>query len=85
MAKPLYSYCHGWTIDAKKGFCEVTCKRRERCRYFDIDFYRHHGHHLDDFEEMFPMEPCQYFIEREGAKREEPADGKADFFDFIKE
>ena len=68
MAK--WSFCHGWTVDARKGFCEVTCKRRETCAYYSVDFYRKYGDHLEDFEEMFPMEPCQFFIEREGVRPE---------------
>jgi hypothetical protein len=29
-----------------------------------VEFYRHHGHHLEDFDEMFPFEPCQFFLPR---------------------
>lgn len=81
--KPLYSFCHGWTVDERKGFNEVTCKRRESCAYYDVDFYRKHGQHLDDFDEMFPPEPCPYYVDRERpvAAKEE----KADFFAFMKD
>lgn len=61
---PKYAFCHGWTVDARKGFNEVTCQCRESCAYYDVNFYRHHLHHLDDFEEMFPFEPCQYFLKK---------------------
>jgi hypothetical protein len=60
MAK--YSFCRGIFLDA--NFCEVTCKRRERCAYYDVEFYRKHGHHLDEFEELFPHEPCGWFVEK---------------------
>jgi hypothetical protein len=69
---PKYSFCHGWTVDVRKGFSEVTCRRRESCRYYDVDFYRHHGHHLEDFDEMFPFEPCLFFTKKpESVKKEE--------------
>ena len=66
-----YGFCHGWYLD--RGFAEVTCKRRETCAYYDVDFYRHHVHHLDDFEEMFPIDPCPWYLEREGAVKQKPA------------
>lgn len=65
-----YSFCHGWMVE-KRTFAEVTCKQRERCQYYSEDFYRHHGDHLDDFEEMFPFEPCPYFLERIGETKKE--------------
>ena len=58
-----YGFCHGWMIDAM--FNEVTCKRRERCKYYKEDFYRQYGDRLDEFEEMFPDEPCRFFVGRE--------------------
>lgn len=58
-----YGFCHGWMIDAM--FNEVTCKRRERCKYYQEDFYRRYGNRLDEFEEMFPDEPCRFFVGRE--------------------
>jgi hypothetical protein len=58
-----YGFCHGWMIDAM--FNEVTCKRRERCKYYQEDFYRRYGDRLDEFEEMFPDEPCRFFVDRE--------------------
>ena len=79
----LFAFCHGWELSERKGFAEVTCRRRESCAYYSVTFYREHGDHLDDFEELFPLEPCPYFTERSVAKREEPADGKADFFSFL--
>ena len=82
MAK--WSFCHGWTVDARKGFCEVTCKRRESCAYYDVDFYRKHGNHLDDFEEMFPSEPCQFYIASHTSSVENE-NTKPDFFSFLSE
>jgi len=61
MAK--YGFCHGWMIDAT--FNEVTCRRRERCKYYQEDFYRRYGDRLNEFEEMFPDEPCRFFVGRE--------------------
>ena len=58
-----YGFCHGWMIDA--AFNEVTCRRRERCKYYQEDFYRQYGDRLDEFEEMFPDEPCRFFVGRE--------------------
>lgn len=58
-----YGFCHGWTIDST--FNEVTCKRRERCKYYQEDFYRRYGDRLDEFEEMFPDEPCRFFVGKE--------------------
>ena len=85
MGKQFYSFCHGWELSERKGFAEVTCRRRESCAYYSVTFYREHGDHLDDFEELFPLEPCPYFTERSVAKRVEPADEKADFFDFMRD
>lgn len=80
---PIFAFCHGWTVDERKGFSEVTCRRRESCPYYDVDFYRHHGHHLEDFEELFPSEPCQYFTK---PVDETPADTDEveSFLSFIK-
>ena len=80
MAK--WSFCHGWTVDASKGFCEVTCKRRETCAYYSVDFYRKYGDHLDDFEEMFPFEPCKFYLAKEQPAKEN--EEKPDFFDLLK-
>lgn len=75
-----YSFCHGWMV-RPRDFNEVTCRRRESCRYYDTEFYRKHAHHLDDFDEMFPMEPCQFFIPRGDARvTEEKEDNEFDFF-----
>lgn len=71
MAK--YNFCHGWTI-SPNGFSESECKRRDNCMYYMEDFYRKHGNHLQDFEEMFPLEPCQFYVERETAKVEKVID-----------
>jgi len=71
---PKFSFCHGWTVDVRKGFNEVTCRRREHCCYYDADFYRHHGHHLEDFDEMFPFEPCPFFMERGDVVHEQKED-----------
>ena len=83
---PKYSFCHGWTVDVRKGFSEVTCRRRESCRYYDVEFYRHHGHHLEDFDEMFPFEPCQFFLPR-GESRGTVAkeDHEDSFLDLLKD
>lgn len=81
MAK--WSFCHGWTVDARKGFCEVTCKRRETCAYYSVDFYRKYGDHLDDFEEMFPMEPCEFYTPRATELKQE--EEKPSIFDFLKD
>lgn len=58
-----YSFCHGWMIEPH-GFSEVTCKHRDNCAYYCVDFYRRYADRLDDFEEMFPMSPCKFFIAR---------------------
>lgn len=58
-----YSFCHGWMIDPN-GLAEVTCKHRDNCVYYCIDFYRRYAGHLDEFEEMFPTIPCKHFIAR---------------------
>ena len=63
-----------------KDFNEVTCPRRESCAYYDVNFYRKHVHHLDDFEEMFPFEPCQFFIQKQGIQPRENKDSGMDFF-----
>lgn len=63
-----------------KDFNEVTCPRRESCAYYDVNFYRKHVHHLDDFEEMFPLEPCQFFIQKQGTQPRENKDSGMDFF-----
>lgn len=68
MAK--WSFCHGIMVNPN-GFTEVSCRQRERCAYYDVEFYKHHKHHLDDFEEMFPFAPCPHFIARHGAVKEE--------------
>jgi hypothetical protein len=60
-----WAFCHG-VILSPHGFSESTCKRRERCAYYDEDFYRKHLYHLDEFSEMFPIEPCPYFIAKAG-------------------
>lgn len=78
MAK--FAFCHGWYLDA--NFCEVTCKRRERCAYYDVDFYRKHGHHLYEFEELFPHEPCEWFMERTTNVKKEEID-KTDIFSLL--
>lgn len=74
MAGTKYGFCHGWMIEPV-GHTEVTCKQRERYAYFDVEFYRNHGHHLEDFEEMFPYEPCKFFIpksvEEKNVKKED--------------
>lgn len=62
MAITKFAFCHGWVLD--QNYNEVTCKVRERCLYFDVSFYRNHGHHMDEFEELFPFEPCGWFLER---------------------
>ena len=75
-----FSFCHGWMV-SPKDFNEVTCPRRESCAYYDVLFYRHHGHHLDDFDEMFPFEPCQFYIKKIGVQKEEDQkDNKYDIF-----
>ena len=71
-----FAFCHGWTID--KNFSEVTWKRREKCQYYDVDFYRKHVHHLEEFEEMFPSEPCSYFLPR--CQTEPKQDAEVDAF-----
>lgn len=77
MAKK-YAFCHGWMV-SPADHNEVTCKKRENCVYFDLEFYRKHGHHLDEFDEMFPYEPCQFFFpkkveEKKAEKEENPFD-----------
>lgn len=75
-----YAFCHGWMIEPF-GHTEVTCKKRESCAYFDIDFYSKHKHHLDEFEEMFPFEPCQFFFGKTGA--ETKSEKREDSFDIF--
>ena len=70
MSNKKFGFCHGWMF-SPFGFGEVTCKRRECCRYYDVDFYKNHGNHLDDFEEMFPMEPCPFFLAMEEKRKTE--------------
>lgn len=74
-----YGFCHGWMVDPI-DHTEVTCKRREKCAYFDIDFYHNHGSHLEDFEELFPFSPCEYFVLKAGCQiREERHDDEDPF------
>lgn len=78
MAGTKFGFCHGWMIEPF-GHSEVTCKQRERCAYYDVEFYRKHGNHLEDFEEMFPFEPCKFFFpkkveEKKAEKEENPFD-----------
>ena len=77
MAK--YGFCHGWSIDPI-DHSEVTCKKRDKCAYFDIDFYRHHGDHLEDFEELFPFHPCPLFVLKQGCRIDERHDDDEDPF-----
>ena len=62
-----YSFCHGWAINPV-DFTEVTCRNREKCAYFDVEFYRKHGNHLEEFEELFPFDPCGFFFPKQEAK-----------------
>ena len=74
-----YSFCHGWMV-RPRDFNEVTCRRRESCRYYDVEFYKKHAHHLDEFEEMFPMEPCQFFLPNYKSVKKEEGVENNDFF-----
>lgn len=66
-----YSYCHGYTVDPN-GYAEILCKRRAYCAYYQEDFYVRYRGQLDDFEEMFPFEPCQFFVSN---GKQDPDDG----------
>lgn len=77
-----WAFCHGWMVDPI-DFTEVTCKNREKCAYYDIDFYRKHGHHLDDFEELFPMKPCQGFVLKAGCQLDEEKIDNSDPFGLL--
>ena len=79
MGSPKWAFCHGWYLD--ECFCEVTCRRRERCAYYDEDFYMKHKRHLEDFEELFPQEPCSWFVERKDLAGE--PQGTVDGKDFL--
>lgn len=80
-----YSFCHGWMV-SPRDFNEVTCKRRDSCSYYDADFYGNHLHHLEEFDEMFPFEPCQFFLQR-GESRGTVAkeDHEDSFLDLLKD
>ena len=67
-----FAFCHGWYIN--RDYNEVMCKKRGRCPYYDIDFYRKHGNHLQDFEELFPEEPCKWFRGSVVEEKEEVVD-----------
>lgn len=58
MAK--FSFCRGIILDA--NFCDTTCRLRESCAYYDVDFYRKHAGHLEDFTELYPIVGCDWFI-----------------------
>ncbi len=79
MGNAKFGFCHGWMV-SPKDFNEVTCPRRESCAYYDVNFYKHHVHHLDDFEEMFPFEPCQFFVKKQSVETKEDKDSKYDIF-----
>lgn len=53
-------YCLGVTVDA--NFCEKTCKKRENCRYYDIDVYAHYKHMWNEMDFLVCHEPCQYHV-----------------------
>ena len=66
MAK--FSFCRGIILDA--NFCDTTCRLRESCAYYDVDFYRKHVEHLEDFTELYPINTCDWFIPKKPEKFE---------------
>lgn len=58
--KHQYAFCHGYGINPY-DFTEVTCRFRERCPYYDVDFYRKYGDRLNEFDELFPFMPCSFY------------------------
>ena len=79
MGNAKFGFCHGWMV-SPKDFNEVTCPRRESCAYYDVNFYKHHVHHLEDFDEMFPFVPCQFFVKKQSVETKEDKDSKYDIF-----
>ena len=58
--KLMIYYCLGVTLDA--NFCERTCKKRENCKYYDLDIYAHYKHMWNDMDFLVCFEPCQYYL-----------------------
>ena len=58
-------YCHGITLDG--NYCEKICKKRENCKYYDVDFYSKYRDILDKCDFLVCFEPCKYY----SPKREE--------------
>ena len=55
----MYYYCFGIYLDAQ--FCEQTCKKRENCRYYDINIYAKYKHMWDEMDFLVCQEPCQHY------------------------
>ena len=64
-----FYYCMGIYLD--KYFCEKTCKKRENCRYYDINIYDHYKHMWDKMDFLVCYEPCQYYIPRQEEQESE--------------
>lgn len=60
-----YWYCLGLYLS--NDFCEHTCKKRDNCRYYDVDVYAHNKHIWHEMDFLVCHEPCQYYL----PKREE--------------
>ena len=60
-----YWYCLGVILDG--NLCEKTCKKRDNCKYYDVDVYAHNKHIWNEMDFLVCHEPCQYYL----AKREE--------------
>lgn len=68
-----FYYCFGIYLDG--NFCEKTCKKRENCKYYDVEMFRKYGDIIDRFDFLVCNEDCKYYSPR---KEEEPERGEED-------
>ena len=59
----MYYYCLG--VYLSSDFCEHTCKKRDNCRYYDVDIYRKFKDIWDQFDFLICKEDCKYYVPRE--------------------
>lgn len=68
----MYYYCLG--VYLSSDFCEHTCKKRDNCRYYDVDIYSKFKDIWDQFDFLICKEDCKYYVPREPEAEKYSAD-----------
>lgn len=68
----MFYFCFGIYLDA--NFCEKTCKKRDNCKYYDVNLYRKYSDIIDQFDFLVCEENCKYYTPRQEEVQEERPD-----------